>query len=77
MIACLRWRQALTWKFQGQDREERMRRRWRRVVEEESEIVRNNWREIKATTGNIPLALLHGGPMLAEWSTRNFTDFAT
>jgi hypothetical protein len=43
------------------------------VVEEEAEIVRNNWREVKATAGNSPLALLRGDPMLAEW----MTEFAT
>ena len=47
------------------------------MVEEESEIVRNYWREVKATAGNSPPALLRVDPMLAEWSTRNLTDFAT
>ena len=46
------------------------------MIEEESEIVRNSWREVKATAGKSLLALLHGGHMLAEWSNRNLTDFA-
>jgi len=47
------------------------------VIEEESEIVRKKWREVKAIAGNSLLALLHGDPTLAEWSTRNLTDFGT
>jgi hypothetical protein len=47
------------------------------VIEEESEIVGYYWREVKATAGNSPLALLRGDPMFAEWSTRNLTDFVT
>jgi len=40
-------------------------------MEEESEIVRNNWRNVKAIAGNSPPAMLCGNPMLAEWSTTN------
>ena len=37
--------------------------------------MRNNWRGVKVTAGNSPLAFVRGGHMLARWSTRKLTDF--
>ena len=47
------------------------------MIEEESEIVRNCWRKVKAIAGDGLPALLCGNPMLAEWSARSLIEFAT
>lgn len=40
--------QALSWKHQGHQRRGRPRRSWRKVIEEEAEIVGKIWKQVKA-----------------------------
>jgi hypothetical protein len=41
----------LNWKPQGHHRRGRPRRSWRKVIEEEAEIVGKIWKEVKAIYG--------------------------
>ena len=44
------------------------------MIEEEAEIVGKAWREVKAIDGNCALALLCGGSVLRNATTRNWSD---
>jgi predicted metal-binding protein len=54
-----REKQILTWNPQGQCTGGRLRRSWRRMIEEEDGIVLKTCRQVRAIDENGPLALLH------------------
>ena len=44
------------------------------MIEEETEIVGKAWREVKAIDGNCALALIRGGSVLRNATTRKWGD---